>query len=258
MTNEHTQDHTLLLVRRETEAGAGRKMHSELEKFCPDFEILEWNETNFDISTAPNYVKQAYEARRWAFVSDYVRLKALTEMGGVYMDTDVEVIRPLDPYLKHKAFAGFEHPQRVQTGLLACEKDFPLFRDFMAYYDTASFLRSDGTADVTTNVEILSRLCLERGMVCNDRFQVVDDLAIYPREVFCPVDFDTQKLKKTRKTVVIHWFSGSWHTEEELELMRQEKLQQRREQASNIRYAIGNKLFGEEGYKKLKKLLKRE
>lgn len=228
------------------------------KKYCPDYEILEWNEGNFDVSTAPRYVQQAYEAKRWAFVTDYVRLRALTEMGGVYLDTDVEVLRPLDPYLKHKAFAGFEHPERVQTGLLACEKDFPLFRDFMAYYDTASFLREDGTPDVTTNVEILTRLCLARGMVCNDRFQVVDDLAIYPREVFCPVDFDTKKLKKTRKTVVIHWFSGSWHTEEELEAMRQEKLQQRRERSSNIRYTIGNKLFGEEGYKKLKSLLKRQ
>ena len=228
------------------------------KKFCPDYEILEWNEGNFDVSAAPKYVQQAYAQKRWAFVSDYVRLKALTEMGGVYMDTDVEVIKPLDPYLEHTAFAGFEHPQRVQTGLLACEKGFPLFVDFMAHYDTASFLNSDGTPDVTTNVEVLSKLCLQRGMVCNDTFQEVDGLAIYPREVFCPIDFDTKKLKKTRNTVTIHWFSGSWHTEEELEAMRQEKLQQRREQASNFRYALGNKLFGEKGYERLKKLLKRQ
>ena len=94
-------------------------------------------------------------------------------------------------------------------------------------------------------------------MVCNDSYQEIDGLAIYPREVFCPIDYDTKKLRKTRKTVIIHWFSGSWHTEEELEAMRQEKLQQRREQASNFRYALGNKLLGEEGYKKLKSLLKR-
>ena len=102
------------------------------KKYCPDFEILEWNEHNFDVTTAPRYVQQAYACKRWAFVSDFVRLKALTEMGGVYMDTDVEVIKPLTPYLHHRAFAGFEHPERVQTGLLACEKDFPLFRDFLA------------------------------------------------------------------------------------------------------------------------------
>lgn len=228
------------------------------KKFCPDFEIREWNEHNFDVTAAPKYVQQAYALKRWAFVSDYVRLKALTELGGVYMDTDVEVVKPLEPYLVHTAFAGFEHPERVQTGLLACEKGFPLFLDFMAYYDTASFLQSDGTPDVTTNVQVLTRLCRERGMICNDQFQVIDDLAIYPREIFCPVDFETKKLKKTRKTVTIHWFSGSWHTEEELEAMRQEKLQQSREARSNFRYALGNKLFGETGYEKLKKMLKRQ
>ena len=227
------------------------------KKYCPDFEILEWNEHNFDVSESPGYVQQAYACKRWAFVSDYVRLKALTEMGGVYMDTDVEVIRPLDPYLNHRAFAGFEHPERVQTGLLACEPQFPLFLDFLAHYDTASFLKEDGSVDITTNVEVLTNLCVQRGLVGNDRFQIVDGLAVYPREVFCPVDFDTEKLKRTRKTVTIHWFAGSWHTEEELEAMRQEKLQQLREKRSNIRYAIGNRLFGEKGYEKLKKMLKR-
>lgn len=227
------------------------------KKFCPDYEILEWNENNFDVTTAPKYVQQAYESRRWAFVSDFVRLKALLEMGGVYMDTDVEVIKPLDSFLKHKAFAGFEGIGRVQTGLLACEKDFPLFRDFIAYYDTASFLQDDGTPDITTNVEILTRLCLARGMEADDVYQEIDGLAIYPRAVFCPVDFDTKKLKKTRKTVIIHWFSGSWHTEEELEAMRQEKLQLQRDKMSRIRYGIGRKLFGETGYEKIKALLKR-
>ena len=228
------------------------------KKHCPDYEILEWNEDNFDVSRAPRYVQQAYEARRWAFVSDYVRLKALTEMGGVYMDTDVEVIRSLDPFLDHTAFAGFEHPQRIQTGLLACRKGFPLFQDFLAYYDTASFLQEDGTPDVTTNVEILTRLCRERGMICDNSFQEIAGLTIYPKDVFCPVEYETMKLRKTRRTVTIHWFSGSWHTEEELEAMRQEKLQQRREKISNFRYGLGRKLFGEKGYEQLKKILKRK
>ena len=228
------------------------------KKHCPDYQILEWNEDNFDVAAAPAYVQQAYGCKRWAFVSDYVRLKALTEMGGVYMDTDVEVVKPLDPYLKHEAFAGFERFDRIQTGLLACEPQFPLFRDFLAHYDTASFLKEDGSVDITTNVEVLTNLCIRRGLVCNNQLQTVDGLTIYPCEVFCPVDFDTEKLKRTRKTVTIHWFSGSWHTEEELEAMRQEKLQQLREKRSNLRYAIGNKIFGEKGYKALKKMLKGE
>lgn len=227
-------------------------------KYCPDYQIIEWNEDNFDVSTAPRYVQQAYKAKRWAFVTDYVRLRALTEMGGVYMDTDVEVVKSLDPYLKQEAFAGFESLKGVQTGLLACRKGFPLFEEFLRHYDTASFLREDGTPDTTTNVEVLTNLCRQRGLQMNDKFQVVEGLAVYPREVFCPVDFDTMKLKRTRKTVTIHWFSGSWHTEEELEIMRQEKLQQRREKRSNLRYAIGNRLFGENGYEKLKSIIKRK
>lgn len=226
-------------------------------KFCPDYEILEWNEDNFDVETAPKYVQQAYECKRWAFVSDYVRLKALVEMGGVYMDTDVEVIKPLDPYLQHEAFAGFENEASIQTGLLACEKGFSLFRIFLEHYNTAVFIREDGTEDTTTNVYILSEICKNHGFVPNGKYQQVHGLTIYPKDVFCPVEFDTMKLKKTRRTVTIHWFSGSWHTEEELEAMRQEKLQQQREKMSNIRYAIGTKLLGEHGYEKLKSVLKR-
>lgn len=227
------------------------------KKYCPDWEILEWNEGNFDLRDVPLYVRQAMDAGRWAFVTDYVRLRGLLEMGGIYMDTDVEVVKSLDPYLEHEAFAGFESLDRIQTGLLACRKDFPLFRDFMAYYDTASFYRADGSQDVTTNVEILTALCRERGFAAGDKFQVVDGLAIYPREYFCPVDYETEKLHRTRRTVTIHWFASSWHTEEEAEELRQEKLRQKRERNSNIRHGIGTKLFGEKGYEKLKSVILR-
>lgn len=228
------------------------------KKFCPDFEIREWNESNFDLEQVPAYVRQAYEAGRWAFVSDYVRLRALTEVGGVYLDTDVEIVRPLDPFLKHEAFAGFEHLERVQTGVLACRKGFPLFQEFLAYYDTAVFRRPDGSMDTTTNVEILTGICRKKGLVFNDAFQVVDGLAVYPREVFCPVDYDTMKLKKTRKTITIHWFSGSWQTQEDLRILEEERRWKRREQRSNLRVAIGSRLFGASGYEKLKKLLRRK
>lgn len=227
-------------------------------KFCPDFEIREWNESNFNLEQVPAYVRQAYEAGRWAFVSDYVRLRALTEVGGVYLDTDVEIVRPLDPFLKHEAFAGFEHLERVQTGVLACRKGFPLFQEFLAYYDTAVFRRPDGSMDTTTNVEILTGICRKKGLVFNDTFQVVDGLAVYPREVFCPVDYDTMKLKKTRKTVTIHWFSGSWQTQEDLRILEEERRWKRQEQRSNLRVAIGSRLFGASGYEKLKKLLRRK
>ena len=226
------------------------------KKFCPDYEIVEWNEGNLNLSDVPPYVRQAMDAGRWAFVTDYVRLRALMERGGVYMDTDVELVKPLDPYLHHQAFAGFEHPERVQTGLLACEKDFPMFREFLGHYDHASFLLPDGTLDTTTNVQVLTDLCRNHGLVCNDRLQTVAGLTIYPKEVFCPVDFDTRLLHKTRKTVAIHWFSGSWQTEEERLYLEAEAKRLAYERRSERRVAIGRRLLGEAGYEKLKVILK--
>ena len=226
------------------------------KKHCPDYEIRQWNEDNFDLHDVPPYVRQAMDAGRWAFVTDYVRLRALTEQGGVYMDTDVELVKSLDPYLKHQAVAGFEHPERVQTGLLACEKDFPLFREFLRHYDAARFLLPDGTLDTTTNVQVLTDLCLRKGLVCNDRLQTVEGLAIYPREIFCPVDFDTKVLHKTRKTVAIHWFSGSWQSEEERQYLEAEAKRLARERASERRVVIGTRLLGETGYEKFKSILR--
>ena len=227
------------------------------KKYCPDYEIIEWNEDNFDVSAAPLYVRQAYEAGRWAFVTDYVRLLGMLKMGGIYMDTDVEVVKPLDPYLKHEAFAGFEADDRVQTGLMACEKGFPLFEEFLHHYDDASFLNPDGSANVTTNVTVLTNLCRKYGLVTDGRFQTVAGLTIYPKEVFCPVDFDTEKLHKTRKTVTIHWFSASWQTEEERKALEAERKWQRDEKIRVARYTVGRKLFGDKGYEKLKSILKK-
>lgn len=227
------------------------------KRFAPDFELREWNESNFDLSSAPLYVRQAMDARRWAFVTDYVRLVALTRYGGVYMDTDVELKKPLTQYLHHRAFAGFESMDAVQTGLLACEPGFPLFEAFLHHYDTAVFLREDGSTDLTTNVEILTRLCVERGLRLDNSKQCVDDLTVYPKEVFCPVEYETGKLKKSRKTVCIHWFSASWHTQQELDQIAKEKQQKEQERRSELRVRVGTALFGEKGYERLKTILKK-
>lgn len=227
------------------------------ETHCPDYELREWNEDCFDLSAAPLYVRQAYAAGRWAFVTDYVRLVALTRQGGVYLDTDVELVKSLNGFLHHQAFAGFEHIDRVQTGLLACEPGFELFQTFLHHYDDASFLLPDGTQDTTTNVEILTALCRERGLTFDDSFQIVDGLAVYPKAVFCPVEYDTMRLRRTRKTVAIHWFAGSWQTEEERQYLAGEKQRLQRERRSELRYGLGTALLGEAGYDKLKRLLKR-
>ena len=102
------------------------------KKYCPDYEIKEWNEKNFNLDACP-YVREAYEAKKWAFVSDYARLYAMVTEGGIYMDTDVEVLKPLDEYLDNLAFSGFQTEKEIPTGIMACEKGFPLFNSDLYY-----------------------------------------------------------------------------------------------------------------------------
>lgn len=192
-----------------------KKCIKSWKKYCPDYEIIEWNEDNFDISSAPLYVRQAYEAKKWAFVTDYVRLYAMTTFGGIYMDTDVEVVASLDPFLSHQAFSGFESNGFIPTGLMACEMGFSLFLEFLQYYDTAKFIKDDGTLDMTTNVIIMTDICLQHGLIPNGQFQEVAGFALYPPEVFCPMDNGSGKLNMTDQSVAIHWFNGSWLTKED-------------------------------------------
>lgn len=227
------------------------------EKFCPDYEVIEWNEDNFDVFAAPKYVQQAYEAKKWAFVTDYVRLRAMTEEGGIYMDTDVELVKPLDPFLKHEAFGGFESAESVCTAVMGCCKGFPLFREFMGRYDHLSFLNADGSLNVTTNVETLTGILLDHGLVQNGQLQTVDGLCLYPSEVFSPVSFESGQLHRTCKTVSIHWFSGSWYTEEEKR--RREELQ-RKARWEKVTVPVMNGVknaLGEEGWERWAERLNR-
>lgn len=137
------------------------------KKFCPDYEIAEWNETKINLSALPLYVQQAYAAQKWAFVADYVRLYALIRYGGVYMDTDVELVAPLDRFMNQAAFAGLEDASHVATCVMACEPEFPLFKEFLLQYSNMQFLNPDGTLNTTTNVSRLTDICLERGMLQN-------------------------------------------------------------------------------------------
>lgn len=179
------------------------------KKFCPDYEIVEWNETKIDLSALPLYVQQAYAAQKWAFVADYVRLYALIRYGGVYMDTDVELVAPLDRFMNQAAFAGLEDASHVATCVMACEPEFPLFKEFLLQYSNMQFLNPDGTLNTTTNVSRLTDICLERGMLQNGQCQSVAGLTIYPADYFCPLALDTGLLKQTENTVAIHWFAES-------------------------------------------------
>lgn len=186
-----------------------KKCIASWKKYCPDYEIIEWNEDNFDINCCP-YVKEAYESRRFAFVTDYVRLYVMFTQGGIYMDTDVEVTRNLDEFLVHKGFSGFESETQITTGIMAGEKGFPLFENLLSYYDGRHFLDKNGNQDTTTNVITITAMLSERGFIPNGKYQVVDGFALYPRDYFCPLDDSTGVMYDSKNTATIHWFNKSW------------------------------------------------
>lgn len=182
------------------------------KEFCPDYEIKEWNESNFDLHYN-DYVWEAYQAKKWAFITDVVRLYALSEFGGVYMDTDVEVIKPLDPFLVHVAFSGFEDEHNIPTGIMASEKGGKWATDNLHYYDHRHFIKEDGSMDMTTNVTTLTNYMLPLGLQKNNTFQDFPGLVtFYPKDFFCPKSYFDGKIYLTDNSVTIHHFAGSWKT----------------------------------------------
>lgn len=168
-----------------------------------------WDESNFDVAQN-RYCREAYEAGKWAFVSDYARLWVLVRYGGIYLDTDVELLRSLDSFLEHDAFAGFEDDRSIQTGIMGCGKGFSLFNEFLEEYEDRLFVGLDGSLDTTTNVRSITEACLRRGLEPNGERQVVEGLALYPMDWLCAKSYSTGLLFLTENTHAIHHFSGSW------------------------------------------------
>lgn len=182
------------------------------KKYCPDYEIIEWNEDNFDISSN-QYVAEAYKSKKWAFVTDYVRLWALYNYGGVYMDTDVEVLKSIDPYLKHHAFSGFENATQIPTGIMAAEKGFSLIKEQLEFYDTARFIMEDGSLNITTNVVTITNQMRKHGFKPNNQYQELDGYVFYPNNIFCPFLERLGDKEYMKDTVTIHHFAGSWKSQ---------------------------------------------
>lgn len=180
------------------------------KKYLPDYEIKEWNEDNFDLDLYP-YTREAYDNKKYAFVTDVVRLYALYHEGGIYMDTDVEVIKSLDKFLGHTAFSGFEDDVNIPTGIMASEKGGKWAKENLDYYINKHFLLDDGTLDFTTNVTTLTNYMLQFGLQQNNTYQDFPDLiTFYPKDYFCPKSHITRKISLTSNTHTIHHFDGSW------------------------------------------------
>lgn len=189
----------------------GQKCLESWQKYFPDYEIREWSEDNFDVSCC-QYVKEAYQAKKWAFVSDYARFKILYEYGGIYFDTDVEVIKPFDEILSKGNYMGCERSNAiVAPGLgMAVAPGLDIIKDIIENYEQSLFLKADGTYDLTTIVERTTKILKKHGLKDTEKIQTVGDINIYPPEYFCPINMDTGKLIITPNTYSIHRYAGSW------------------------------------------------
>lgn len=185
-----------------------KKCLASWRKFCPDYEIREWNEDNFDVASCP-YVKEAYEAKKWAFVSDYARFKVLYEYGGIYLDTDVELLKNLDGLLSNP-FTGFEESDSVATGLImGCEKGDGLCAEMTEEYEKDAFF-IDGKQNLRTVCERVTDDLIRHGLIPNGETQSVFGYTIYAKDYFNPMDRDRGKVVATENTYSIHWYAGTW------------------------------------------------
>lgn len=192
-------------------------------KFFPDYEIVEWNEKNFDVQ-CNTYVSQAYAAKKWAFVSDFARFKILYEQGGIYFDTDVEVIKDMSKLIAKGPFMGTEPKERngrieyhIAPGLgLAAESGMPILGEILDFYEGISFLNADGSNNTTTIVKYTTDIFLKHGYLpLENEVQMTEGFSVYPPEYFNPMNPTTKKVCCTGNTYSIHWYSASWHTPQE-------------------------------------------
>lgn len=195
---------------------SAHKCINSWKKFFPDYEIKEWNEDNFDVNSIP-YTREAYAAKKYAFVSDYARFKILYEHGGLYFDTDVEVIKPMEDIIAAGPFMGIEvssdgkNLPLVNPGLgLGAEAGNSIYRQVLDYYKTLHFLKNDGTPNPVTVVKHTTKILTENGLKNSNDIQSIGGIWIYPKEYFNPFDSLTGIMTETSNTRTIHWYTMSW------------------------------------------------
>ena len=212
------------------------------KRCCPDYEIREWNESNYDF-TKNEYMRQAYEAKKWGFVPDYARLDIVYEYGGIYLDTDVEMLKSFDELLEQDGFMGFENTGDGEY-FVNCGHGFgavphhEVIRTARDLYNTISFLNADGTPNLLASPHFTTQALREFGLVQENRDQQLPGMTVYASDVLCPKNFRTGKTKKTPRTVSIHHFTASWVDEKiKEEMAHQQKIR------NTFGTALGNKVL---------------
>ncbi len=187
-------------------------------KFMPNCEIREWNEQNFDVNTHP-YTRAAYAAGKYAFVSDFARYKILEEWGGIYFDTDVEMVASIDDLIKLGAFMGLEdaQPPTVSSGLvMAVEAHHPIIQEMLDFYDAQAKEDTSAMLDMGIVVSGMTEIFIHHGFVRENRYQEVVGISLYPSEYFDPMDNATGRIKQTPNTRTIHRYDRTWSAQKPL------------------------------------------
>lgn len=212
----------------------------------PDYTFMEWNEGNCNLGNEIDYVKEAYEAKKYAFVSDYIRVKKLVEYGGIYLDTDVRIVRRFDKLLdKHDLVIGFQGAGNLGTAFMASIPWHPLFQSFMESYGERHFVKEDGSFDLTSINVAIDPFFIDRGLkIDEDRYQKLPGkIGVYPTECFCAFNIDDWHPEPTKRTYTIHYMASSWHPKKQLFKISLIKAIQ--------------KLIGINNFKKVKSLIKK-
>jgi hypothetical protein len=176
----------------------------------PGYEIIEWNEENFNININ-SYVKEAYEAKKFAFVSDFVRVYALYQYGGIYLDTDVEVYKSFDEFLQCESFWGFEQGNFIATSTIGSTKENKLVKIFLDSFQDKRFISLDGSPNELTNVAVISQILKEHGLLMNGTYQQIKGFGtFFPQTYFSPYDYINCRKFISQDTYTIHYFYKSW------------------------------------------------
>ena len=235
-------------------------MRSWREKL-PDYEIKLWNASNFDLSECP-YAQEAYNEKKYAFASDYVRLWVLYHYGGIYLDSDIEVLKNFDDLLDNPAFTGFEDKKRIAAWIFGSEKGNPIFKEFLDYYTDRHFIQSEGQYDLTPNPVPITNCLIRHGLQLNGLYQKLEGITVYPMDTFCPFNpYRDGPNYFTKNTYANHHFNGGWLSSEQK--IQNAIARKKRKKALRIDKIIHfpnrllMRILGDEKYDSLKKKIKR-
>ncbi len=213
------------------------------QKIMPDYQIIEWNETNFPLSDF-TFAQSAWEMKKYAFASDVARLYALQTMGGIYLDTDVETLKSFDQLLNQDMFIGFENPKLIGSGIIGSIPQHPTIIKLLDFYQGKIFDKNK----ISTNTEIMTQLFVQQGLKLDNTLQEVQQVNFYPSDYFSPLTLFRNYPKVTTNTYTIHWYQGSWNSPKQKLLNKINK----------IVFAILIKIFGPEKTLRWKNWLKQK